>query len=168
MKLYDVAFSMIVVLHYRGLRAACWLWGRGLPLRTQISAKTKLSRPLQQVFGGIDKRMLKAVALPLCWFRMHSDLIAAGEYFIDGMKTQRSVRLKLFLGKQLISRALMRIAWKTTFVVDNIIVLVAGYRRLDVKQYASPVLRINNLANGAVRTVRGGMGRKTPGSDYLL
>jgi len=32
MKLYDVAFSMIVVLHYRGLRAACWLWGRGLPL----------------------------------------------------------------------------------------------------------------------------------------
>ena len=84
------------------------------------------------------------------------------------MKTQRSVRLKLFLGKQLISRALMRVAWKTTFVVDNIIVLVAGYRRLDVKQYASSVLRINNLANGAVRTVRGGIGRKTAGSDYLL
>ena len=101
---------MIVVLHYQGLRAACWLWGRGLPLRTPTSAQTKPSRPLQQVFGSTDKRMVQGVALPLCWFRMHSDVIAAREYFIDGMKTQRSVRFKLFLGKQLISRALMRVS----------------------------------------------------------
>src|ERR1700694_1098812 len=84
------------------------------------------------------------------------------------MKAQCTVHLELLLRKQLICRALMRIARKAALVVDDVVVLVASDRRLHVEQDAPLILRINDFANGAVRTVRGGMGRQTAALRYLL
>src|SRR5262245_22917783 len=75
------------------------------------------------------------------------------------MEAQGAVDLELLLGEQLIGRGLVRVAREATLVVDNVVVLVTADRRLYVQQDAFTVLRIGDLAHGAMRAVRSGVRR---------
>jgi hypothetical protein len=51
---------------------------------------------------------------------------------MGGVKTERAIRLELFLAEPLIEPGLVREITVTFLVVKNIIILVAGQRSLDV------------------------------------
>ena len=53
-------------------------------------------------------------------------------------------------------------------VIDDVIVLVAGDGRFHVEQDAHLILRIDDFADRAVRTMRRGMRRETSGLGDLL
>ena len=63
--------------------------------------------------------------MPLRRLRPHSDLIASGKDFGDGMEAKRAVHFELLLGEQLIRRRFMRIARKAALVIDDVVVLIA-------------------------------------------
>src|SRR4029079_8267856 len=124
--------------------------------------RTRWPRPFQQVLGGLYERVGEPRALPRCRLRPHSHIVIAQEHFVDCVKAQRAIGFELLLGEQLIGSRLVRIARKAALVIDDIVVLIAGNGRFYIEQDALLILRIDDFADGAVRTVRGGMRRQPP------
>src|SRR3954447_11444848 len=124
--------------------------------------RARRSRPFQQVLGGLHERVGERRALPRCRLRPQSHIVITQEQFVDCVKAQRAIGFELLLGEQLIGSGLVRIARKAALVIDDIVVLIAGDGRFYIEQDALLILRIDDFAHGAVRTVRGGMRRQTP------
>ena len=80
-------------------------------------------------------------------------IVVSREQAVGGVKAERAICLELLLREPLVERGLVRKAAVARLIVEDVIVLVAGQRSLDVDKDAPAAGRIADVSDRAMRTV---------------